>query len=595
MELTIDQALQQGVEAHKKGRLQDAEKLYRAVLQAQPAHPDANHNLGVLAVSVGKAEVALPLFKAALEANQNTVQFWLSYIDVLIKLDRLPEAKAALDQARVKEVQGEGFDRLEQRLNARNEMPTEADIHQPIDKSSSVQNPTQGQLQHLIGLLNQGQLHQVLNQIKRLLQQFPNSPILYDMYGVASQGIGRYDDAIASFHKALKIHPGFAESYNGLGNVQIEKGDLKAAINSFKQAVAIKPNFADAHNNMGSALNAQGDLQASIDCYERALKIKPDFAEAYFNMGNALQEQGNVEAAIGRFKKALKIKPDFPEAYNNLGGALRLTGDLEGALRCYDKLSNQEAIGQALECVYILGKHDKFNERLKTIIKKDPSNIRVAAISAFAAQQIKKKDPYPFCENPLELVKFNNIKNHIPNPDWFIEAILDEIKNEKATWAPKSHTTKGGFRTSGNLFFGSCLSPNIKILEDIIRKELGSFYSKYYASKDILIRNWPEEYNLQGWYVRLLQGGYQNSHIHPTGWVSGVFYLKTVKAPVKEEGAIEFGLHGYDYPVKNQDNPRLLYQPSDGDFVLFPSSLFHRTIPVIKDVERCVIAFDLVR
>jgi tetratricopeptide (TPR) repeat protein len=69
MELTVDQALQQGVTAHKEGKLQDAERLYRAILQAQPNHPDANHNLGVLAVAVGKPLEAIPLFKLALETN----------------------------------------------------------------------------------------------------------------------------------------------------------------------------------------------------------------------------------------------------------------------------------------------------------------------------------------------------------------------------------------------------------------------------------------------------------------------------------------------------------------------------------------------
>ena len=53
MELTIDQALQQGIASHKEGKLQDAERLYRAILQSQPNHPDANHNLGVLAVAIG--------------------------------------------------------------------------------------------------------------------------------------------------------------------------------------------------------------------------------------------------------------------------------------------------------------------------------------------------------------------------------------------------------------------------------------------------------------------------------------------------------------------------------------------------------------
>ena len=54
MELTVDQALQQGVAAHREGKLQEAERLYRAILQVQPNHPDANHNLGGLAVAVGK-------------------------------------------------------------------------------------------------------------------------------------------------------------------------------------------------------------------------------------------------------------------------------------------------------------------------------------------------------------------------------------------------------------------------------------------------------------------------------------------------------------------------------------------------------------
>ena len=66
MELTIEQALQRGVAAHKEGKLQAAERLYHTVLQSTPEHPDANHNLGLIAVSGGKTDTALPLFKIAL-------------------------------------------------------------------------------------------------------------------------------------------------------------------------------------------------------------------------------------------------------------------------------------------------------------------------------------------------------------------------------------------------------------------------------------------------------------------------------------------------------------------------------------------------
>ena len=115
-ELTIDQALQQGVKAHKAGQAQEADRLYTAILKAQPKHPDANHNMGVLAVGVGKVEQALPFFKAALEANPATAQFWLSYIDALIKIEKFADARAVFDQARSKGAKGDGFDKLKQRL-----------------------------------------------------------------------------------------------------------------------------------------------------------------------------------------------------------------------------------------------------------------------------------------------------------------------------------------------------------------------------------------------------------------------------------------------------------------------------------------------
>ena len=116
MELTLDQALQKGVEAHKAGKAQEADRYYTAILKADPKHPDANHNMGVLAVGLGKVEIALPFFKTALDTNPNIDQFWLSYIDALIKLDRLSEAKAVFERAKSQGANGSGFEKIESRL-----------------------------------------------------------------------------------------------------------------------------------------------------------------------------------------------------------------------------------------------------------------------------------------------------------------------------------------------------------------------------------------------------------------------------------------------------------------------------------------------
>ena len=106
MELTIEQALEQGVAAHNQNNLQEAEKLYRAILQSRPTHPDANHNLGLIAMSVNQSAAALPLFRTALGVNPKIEQFWLSYIDALIKESQLETAKTVLEQTKKYGVSG---------------------------------------------------------------------------------------------------------------------------------------------------------------------------------------------------------------------------------------------------------------------------------------------------------------------------------------------------------------------------------------------------------------------------------------------------------------------------------------------------------
>lgn len=116
MELDINEALLNGVEAHKKGEISEAEHLYRAILKSKPEHPDANHNLGVIEVSRNKLSVALPLFKIALQKNPNIEQFWLSYIDVCIKLKMFNQALILMNTSRKFSVSEEKLTLLETTL-----------------------------------------------------------------------------------------------------------------------------------------------------------------------------------------------------------------------------------------------------------------------------------------------------------------------------------------------------------------------------------------------------------------------------------------------------------------------------------------------
>ena len=301
--MTLDEALKMGVEAHKAGQLQEADRLYAFILKAQPKHPDANHNMGVLSIDVGKIQDALQFFKTALEANPRIGQFWLSHIDALIKLGRIADAQVAFNQAKDKGAKGEAFDQLEKQLS---------------ESSANPQDPPSDQLQPIINLFTQRQLQQALSHAAKMLEKFPNSVVLYNIAGASNAELKQFDAAIDCFKQALKIKPGNAEAYNNIGNALMGKGDLEAAVGRYKQALKVKPSFAEAHNNMGNALNAQGEPGIAIESYEQALKIQPNYAEAYYNMGITLGNKGNPEAAIDSYNKALKINPGYAAATSNL-------------------------------------------------------------------------------------------------------------------------------------------------------------------------------------------------------------------------------------------------------------------------------------
>ena len=200
MELTLDQALKKGVEAHKAGKVQEADRYYTAILKSQPKHPDANHNMGVLAVGIGKIQEALPFFKTALEANPSITQFWLSYIDTLMKLNLVADAKAVFDEAKSKGVKGDSFEQIEKRLIG---LGKNLEVNAT---SRKLQDPPKHKLQNLINLYTQGLFQKALSKSLDLLKDYPNSINLYNIIGISNINLGKLDEALKAYNKVLSLN-----------------------------------------------------------------------------------------------------------------------------------------------------------------------------------------------------------------------------------------------------------------------------------------------------------------------------------------------------------------------------------------------------
>src|SRR4051812_17449718 len=118
MSSSLETMLQRAIALHKSGDATAAEPLYRAVLTDQPAHGEANHNLGMLLAQRGCDAESLPLFQAALKSQPGVGQYWLSYASALLATGHPREAQMVLSRGQQSGLASPAMDVLLQKAQA---------------------------------------------------------------------------------------------------------------------------------------------------------------------------------------------------------------------------------------------------------------------------------------------------------------------------------------------------------------------------------------------------------------------------------------------------------------------------------------------
>ncbi|MBD1163278.1 tetratricopeptide repeat protein [Pelagibacterales bacterium SAG-MED11] len=440
-------------------------------------------------------------------------------------------------------------------------------------------------------LKRNGRINESLIVSKKSVQLDPQDAEAHNNLGVLLQEQGKLDEAEISHRKAIELKPEYAEAHNNLGNTLKKQDKLDGAEKCYKKVITLKPDYAKAHNNLGTLLKEQGRIKEAEASYAKAIALKPDYVQAHYNLGVLLQEVERLDEAETSYNHALALKPDFTDALQNKWMILFSQKRYEIALKVADLITSKGDRAFDLITLYALGRTDEIYKRIETQSNMDSENLDISAFAAFVAESEKKPTAYNFCPNPMDFIHVSNISSHIANSTEFITEVIGELNNIKTIWEPRGRTTRKGFVTDKkfNLFENS--SVKIAQLKAIICDEIDAYHLKFQEETCSFIKKWPSEIFLHGWHVVLKKQGYNTAHIHPTGWLSGVIYLKVVPALEKNEGAIEFSLNGQYYQHKK--SPYLIFQPKVGDIVFFPSSLFHRTIPFTTDTDRIIVSFDL--
>jgi tetratricopeptide (TPR) repeat protein len=181
-------------------------------------------------------------------------------------------------------------------------------------------------------LVRKGQLEAAIAHFQKTLQSRPDDPEAHDNLGIALAkvhgdyanklvGMGRDDEAIVQFRKALEICPAFADARHDLAVILLQKGQVDEAIAQFREILGNYPDDAMASFDLGNAYFQKGQMDEAVASFQRALKIKPDDVSARNNLGMAFLKKGMVDEAAVQFQKALARQPDFALARTNLDKA----------------------------------------------------------------------------------------------------------------------------------------------------------------------------------------------------------------------------------------------------------------------------------
>ena len=400
----------------------------------------------------------------------------------------------------------------------------------------------------------------------------------------------QYDNAEKLAKSITEEFPKHPFSWKVLSAALKQNGKISESLVAGQKSVQLDPQDAEAYYNLGIVMQELGRLDEAEAIYKKAITLKPDH-KAYNNLGIVMQELGRLDEAEAIYKKAITLKPDFLQAIKNKWLLLFSQKRFEEALLDADLCISKGSRELDLTTLYALGRIDEIYKRLKDRSKIDGENITIAAFASFIAEVEKKDTAYNFCPNPIDFVHRANLSTYINDSISYIDELIHELDSVKKIWQPPKKTTVGGFQTLTGLNLFESPTGKVEQLKSIIINELDVYQNKYRNKSCLYIKKWPSQNYLNAWYVVLKKQGYQNPHIHPGGWLSGVIYLKVVPSLDKNEGAIEFSLNGQHY--SNVNSSKIIHQPKLGDIVFFPSSLHHRTIPFSTNTDRIIVSFDL--
>ncbi len=306
------------------------------------------------------------------------------------------------------------------------------------------------------------------------------------------------------FAEATKINSNYAEAFYNLGTVQKKLGRFQEAIESYKRAIQITPNYLDAHNNLGNIYKDLGLLNDAIESYEWAISYGPKYAIAHINLAS-IYSSYDLEKALHHYQEAISIEPNFPEAHYSLGTVFSSLGQKDESMKSYEKAlelrSDYVEAHNALSTIKKYKKNDPQIKQMKNLLKQ--ANLMLSdKISLNFALAKASED----LENHKDFFKFLNEGNHLNKEklNYSIDSDLEGISNIRNIFinskgsTPKSNLKKGmprpifivGMPRSGTSLVEQIISSHTEVygageLDFLSRSILKEIHTEVYGAGEL--------------------------------------------------------------------------------------------------------------
>ena len=400
----------------------------------------------------------------------------------------------------------------------------------------------------------------------------------------------RFDLSKKKYEEIIVLDPQNLQSYNNLGLIHKNFGDLDKSIYFFKKALEIDPYYQNAYNNIGIVLLEKGYFLDAIENFKKLIKINPSQFAAYCNLGLCYEKINEIEKAIHVYKMVPAEDKNNLNAQYNLGLLYFKIKQYEKTIKVFKNINFKKSQSYLLKSYYELKNTEKLSKRLDIEIENKNINALIGSIVFLSKKKFGIKKRNLFCENPLNFVKVIDLNKICNFKDLFINTSINILESDNFKVNPQPLLING-IQSANNIFYNK--NKKISKIKNIINSEIQNYHKKFSSSDEGFLKNWPKNFYLDGWLVKMKSGGNIEPHIHEHGWLSGSIYINVPQKSKLDSGDLVVSLDDKKKEHSKNSNFKII-NVKTGLLCLFPASLFHYTIPFKSNKDRIVLAFDVI-